>query len=63
MIVNNTLLGYCSNCGECCTDFLHLDDEEINKIDNYLKEHKLYQANKGENNYKCPFRDDFFKKM
>ena len=41
---------------------LHLDNEEIQRIDNYLKKHKVYQANKGEINIRCPFRDDFLKR-
>lgn len=56
---NNTIGGVCSNCGECCSDFLHLSVDEIERIDNYLKEHKVIQFNKGENNFRCPFRDDF----
>jgi Fe-S-cluster containining protein len=60
--VNYTNLGTCSNCGECCSDFLHLDDEEIKRIDEYLIKHKIQQSNKGENNLCCPFRDDFLKK-
>lgn len=54
--------GKCSNCGECCTDTLHLDDDEIKKIDEFLKGHKIYQNNKGSNNFRCPFRDDFLKR-
>ena len=55
-------MGNCSRCGECCGDILHLDDEEIQRIDDYIKEHKVYQLNKGENNLRCPFRDDFLKR-
>lgn len=61
-ITNYTICGNCSNCGECCSDTLHLDDDEIKKIDEFLKEHKIYQNNKGGNNFKCPFRDDFLKR-
>lgn len=54
--------GICSNCGECCSEFLYLDDDEIEKIDNYLKEHNITQNNKEEYNFKCPFRNDTLKK-
>lgn len=55
-------MGNCSRCGECCGDILHLDDEEIQRIDDYIKKHKVYQLNKGENNLICPFRDNFLKR-
>lgn len=58
-LTNFTICGNCSNCGECCSDLLHLDNEEISKIDNYLKEHKVTQFNKEPNNLNCPFRDSF----
>ena len=61
-LVNHTVDGNCSRCGQCCSDILHLDDDEIKRIDDYLKEHKILQNNKGENNFICPFRDDFLKR-
>lgn len=54
--------GQCSNCGQCCSDILHLSKEEIKRIDNYLKEHKVIQHNIGKNNINCPFRNEAFKK-
>lgn len=61
-LTNFTIYGKCSNCGQCCSDILHLSKEEIKTIKDYLKVHKLEQCNKGENNLNCPFRDDFMKK-
>ena len=61
-IVNRTISGRCSCCGECCSDILHLDSQEIKKIDDYMKEHKVIQHNKGENNFLCPFRNHLFRK-
>lgn len=61
-IKNYTILGNCSNCGECCSDILHLSKREINRIDEYLKTHKIKQNNKGANIIKCPFRNDIVKK-
>lgn len=60
-LTNFTNNGVCSNCGECCSDFLHLSDDEIERINNYLKEYKLPQHQKGLNT-KCPFRNDLFGK-
>lgn len=57
-ITNYTINGKCSNCGQCCSDILHLDAKEITQIDKYLKGRKLEQHNKGENNLNCPFRND-----
>lgn len=57
-----TKYGQCSNCGQCCSDLLHLSKEEIKRIDDYLKDHKVIQHNKGENNIICPFRNEAFKK-
>jgi len=61
-LTNHTILGNCSNCGNCCSDILHLNNKEIKQIDNYLKTHKLQQHNKGENNMMCPFRNETLKK-
>lgn len=57
-LTNFTILGNCSRCGQCCSDLLHLDDNEIKRIDDYMKKHKLVQHNKGANNICCPFRND-----
>ena len=59
---NNTICGSCSNCGGCCSEFLHLDDTEIRKIDEFLKRNKVVQMNKEANNWICPFRDNFLKR-
>lgn len=60
--------GMCSNCGECCSDTLHLSNEEIKRIDEYLKEHKITPApyrtiNNGNETLDngCPFRNDVMK--
>ena len=61
-ITNFTIGGQCSNCGQCCSDFLHLDESEIREIDKFLKTHNIEQHNKGENNWNCCFRNEEFKK-
>lgn len=57
-IKNYTILGNCSRCGNCCTDLLCLDSEEIDRIDKYLEKNKIEQHNKGKCNLCCPFRND-----
>lgn len=37
-LTDYTRCGECSNCGQCCSDILHLSEEEIKRIDKYLKE-------------------------
>ena len=59
---NFTIAGTCSNCGECCSEFLHLDKDEINRIDEYLKTHKVAQLNKEPNNWIWPFRNNVLRK-
>ena len=61
-LTNFTHAGMCSNCGECCSDFLSLSKEEIKVIDEYIKKHKVEQHNKGSLNSRCPFRNDFLRK-
>ena len=61
-ITNFTICGQCSNCGQCCSDFLHLDEKEIVTIDKYLKTHEIKQQNKGENNWNCCFRNETLKR-
>ena len=57
-IVDLTLNGHCTNCGGCCSDYLFLDDEEIKRIDEYLKTHKVEQHHTSCNDSVCPFRND-----
>lgn len=64
-VTNFTCNGECSNCGQCCGDILPLSKSDINKIDNYLKKHKIEPTPKNllapiDNT--CPFRDEKNKK-
>ena len=61
-IVNHTICGKCSNCGECCTDILPLSEEEVYKIKEYMRNHKLLENNKEAGNFICPFRNQALKK-
>lgn len=66
-VTNYTCNGKCSNCGECSTDFLHLSKEEIIKIKNYIKQHKIKRQyhlplTQTYVDITCPFRDNINKK-
>ena len=61
--------GVCSQCGQCCSDILHLDNKEIERIETYIKEHnikpspyKIIDNGKPTLDLSCPFRNDVFKK-
>lgn len=59
-ITNFTNKGECSRCGQCCGDILHLSHEEINRIDEYIKEHDIKPTQRLKicsYDNTCPFRD------
>lgn len=59
-IINNTKNNQCSNCGQCCTEFLPLNQEEIDTIKQYIKKHNIKPSPIYENGkiyVFCPFRD------
>ena len=64
-VIDKTLNGKCSNCGECCSDLLPLSDEEVIKIKKYIKKHHIKEQR---HNFlqgvdlTCPFRDEANKK-
>lgn len=61
-LVNYTCNGKCSNCGECCSDFLPLSREEVKKIKKYMKTHETVNHSKVNCfvscNLMCPFRNN-----
>lgn len=63
-VLNFTDDGKCSNCGQCCSDFLPISDEEIKRIKRYvqrkgIKEHRLnYPTAAPAEDYTCPFRNN-----
>lgn len=64
-ITNFTCKGECSNCGQCCGDILHLSKQDIKRIDEYLKEHKIEATPRcllAQYDNTCPFRDNKNKK-
>lgn len=63
---NYTNHGECSNCGECCSDFLPLNKSEIKTIREYIKTHKVENHSVVncfvQANAMCPFRNNKEKK-
>ena len=60
-LTNFTCNGKCSCCGQCCGDILHLSKQEIKKIDDYLKDHKVEETKRimfCSYDNTCPFRDN-----
>ena len=61
-VTNFTDHGKCSGCGECCSDFLPISQDEISRIHRYVREHGIKPHH---NNVlaigfdiTCPFRDN-----
>lgn len=62
-ITNYTCNGNCSNCGECCSNFLPLDNNEIKIIKEYIKKHNIKEQIhipiiSNVQDATCPFRDN-----
>lgn len=60
-VEDKTILSRCSNCGECCTNFIPMTRDEIKQIHEYLKQHPEITEQRHENaefDLTCPFRDD-----
>ena len=59
-IVNFSCRGECSKCGNCCTPFLPVSQEEINIIQKYVIENNIkpnYTMLVMENKLSCPYYD------
>lgn len=60
-IIDFTDGGKCSNCGQCCSDFLPLSSEEVKRLKKYIKEHGIQEQRHNFLNgvdVTCPFRDE-----
>lgn len=44
-LIDNTINGECSGCGQCCTNILTLSDKEIHKIKSYIGKNKIKPIN------------------
>ena len=57
--------GQCSNCGNCCSNFLPLSSDEVGRIKAYIRKHKIKEQRQNvAAGYEmtCPFRDEVNKK-
>ena len=50
-LTNFTICGNCSNCGQCCSEFLHLDKEELSALPNGVYFEELYTSKEFEQVY------------
>lgn len=65
MVKDFTCNGKCSNCGQCCTDFLPLSRKEVKRIKAYIKKHRIKEQRHNalmKTDLTCPFRDETNKK-
>lgn len=44
-LIDNTINGECSGCGQCCTNILTLSDKEIHRIKSYIGQYKIEPIN------------------
>lgn len=59
-ITDNSVCGKCSKCGECCTNFLPVSQNEINKIQRYVIENNIRPQKQMlvmQNRLTCPYYD------
>jgi len=62
-MIDFTVNGECSNCGQCCTRFLPISSKEIKRIHKYIEKHSIVEQTPilPINGYAliatCPFRD------
>lgn len=57
-IVNNTICGECSKCGECCSPFLPICQDELNIIQKYIIDNNIKpqtQVMVMQNRLACPY--------
>jgi len=45
-ISDNTCMGRCSRCGECCALFIPFTDRDVTRIKKYVKKHKIEPQNR-----------------
>jgi len=59
-IENNSICGKCSKCGECCTPYLPINQEELDEIQKYVKKNKIKSQKQMlvmQNRLTCPYYD------
>lgn len=67
-VMDFTVDGKCSNCGQCCSNILPISQKEIKNIRRYIAKHGIeeqicrYPTSVAPMDLTCPFRDDSHKK-
>lgn len=59
-IIDNTICGKCSKCGECCSNFLPICQEELNIIQKYVIKNNIKPQTQMlvmQNRLCCPYYD------
>ena len=62
--------GECSNCGQCCSNFLPMSDQDVKRIERYIKKNCIKEQKhfiaplmaQPYFDFTCPFRDNENKK-
>lgn len=57
-IINNSICGKCSKCGECCTNILPVSQSEIDKIQKYVIKNNIKTQKQilvMQNELTCPY--------
>lgn len=62
-VTDYTVDGHCSGCGSCCSDYLPLSQNEIERIRSYMRKHNLHEHTASvmvglSLDMTCPFRDN-----
>jgi len=67
-VLDFTVDGKCSNCGQCCSNFLPIGASEIKTIRRYMEKHHIkpevrrYPTKEKMMDFVCPFRSEGEKK-
>ena len=67
-VYDHTVDGKCSQCGQCCADFLPMSQAEVARIHAYVKKHgikphrNLPPTMEPVEDFTCPFRNELEKK-
>ena len=59
-VTDNSICGHCSKCGECCTCFLPITQEELNQIQFYVLRNNIKPQKQMlimQNRLTCPYYD------
>lgn len=66
-VLDFTVDGKCSGCGQCCSNYLPVGQGEVDKIRKYIKKHGIKEIKRaspsmGMVDMVCPFRSDIERK-